>query len=174
MALHNAVRYLKGCPDLVLGGIDDPYFFAYADASHTDWPDRKSTEGCIWLFAGGPVAWSSKKQTIMYPPSTAAEWCALDRLSRDARWVRKIAEQLELSVDPITILTDNINTQLLMSKKACSSANRLMEIHIAIPTRVATPNELLESSEFYPSRVCGIDNLVPVRVSRGTFGTRGP
>lgn len=58
VALHNALRYLKGCPDLglVLGGVNDPVFFVYVDASYIDWPNRKSTEGCIWLFAGGPVA----------------------------------------------------------------------------------------------------------------------
>ncbi|OGE47011.1 hypothetical protein PENARI_c076G07733, partial [Penicillium arizonense] len=60
----------------------------------------------------------------------AAEWCALDQPAKDAKWLAKIASQLGLPryQDPITIFTDNINTQLLLAKKGCKNSTRWLEI----------------------------------------------
>jgi hypothetical protein len=87
-AVRQVYRYLKATRELciTLGKIQDTTFFAYADASHGDWPDAKSTEGAIWFFGGAPIRWYARKQTIMAPSSTAAEWCALDRPARDAQF----------------------------------------------------------------------------------------
>ncbi|OQE65453.1 hypothetical protein PENNAL_c0208G09362 [Penicillium nalgiovense] len=92
--------------------------------------DAKSTEGAVWFFGGAPILWYSKKQSIMTPSSTAAEWCALDRPARDAQWFAKIAKALSLpgAEHPIVILTDNINTQLLMAKKACKNSTRWLDM----------------------------------------------
>ncbi|CRL23398.1 unnamed protein product [Penicillium camemberti] len=42
-------RYLHGTKNFAinLGSVDDQRFYAYADASHGDWPDKKSTEGAV-------------------------------------------------------------------------------------------------------------------------------
>ena len=131
-AVRQVYRYLKGTTELciTLGRIQDTTFFAYADASHGDWPDAKSTEGAIWFFGGAPIRWYSRKQTIMAPSSTAAEWCALDRPARDAQWLMKIATALNLpnAAKPIVILTDNINTQLLMGKRSCKNSTRWLDM----------------------------------------------
>lgn len=91
-------RYLKSTTELciTLGKIQDTSFLAYADPSHGDWHDSKSTEGAVWFFGGAPILWCSRKQSIMTPSSTAAEWCALDRPARDAQWFSKIATALNL------------------------------------------------------------------------------
>ncbi|KUM55543.1 hypothetical protein ACN42_g11716 [Penicillium freii] len=55
---------------------------------------------------------------------------ALDKLARDAQWFLKIANTLDLpsTGDPIVILTDNINTQLLIAKKSCKNSTRWLDI----------------------------------------------
>lgn len=72
--------------------------------------------------------WSTKKQTVV--ASTAAEWCALDQPAKDAKWLAKVASQLGLPryQDPITIFTDNINTQLLSAQKGSKNSIRWLEI----------------------------------------------
>jgi hypothetical protein len=131
-AIQLVYRYLRATQNyaITLRGIKDQEFFAYADASHGDWPERKSTEGAVWFFGGAPIAWTSRKQTINTPSSTAAEWCALDKPARDAQWLKKIAKSLELEQadDPIVILTDNINTQLLMAKRSCKDSTRWLDM----------------------------------------------
>ncbi|KUM55394.1 hypothetical protein ACN42_g11892 [Penicillium freii] len=131
-AARAVYKYLKATTELciTLGKVNDTTFFAYADASYGDWHDSKSTEGAIWFFGGAPIQWHSRKQSIMTPSSTAAEWCALDKPARDAQWFLKIASALDLpsAGDPIVILTDNINTQLLMAKKSCKNSTRWLDI----------------------------------------------
>ncbi|KAJ9480754.1 hypothetical protein VN97_g12776 [Penicillium thymicola] len=131
-AVRAVYRYLSDTTNLcvTLGKVDDTSFFAYADASHGDWHDSKSTEGAVWFFGGAPTIWYSKKQSIMTPSSTAAEWCALDRPARDAQWISKIAKALNLPTagNPIVILTDNINTQSLMGKKSCKNSTRWLDM----------------------------------------------
>lgn len=131
-AVYAVYKYLKGTTELciTLGTVSDTSFFAYADASHGDWHDSKSTEGAIWFFGGAPIQWYSRKQSIMTPSSTAAEWCALDRPARDAQWFLKISTALNLpgTGEPIVILTDNINTQLLMAKRSCKNSTRWLDM----------------------------------------------
>ncbi|KAJ5865903.1 hypothetical protein N7534_000456 [Penicillium rubens] len=49
-----------------------------------------------------------------------------DRPARDAQWLIKIATALNLlgAGELIVILTDNINTQLLMGKRSCKNSTR--------------------------------------------------
>lgn len=112
-AMQHVVKYLRKRLDIgiVLGQTDELRFYAHADASHADWEDSKSTEGCVWYLAGSPVMWSTKKQTITANSTTVAEWCALDQPCRDAMWLNKIAQSFMLPEQrPTEIYTDNINS----------------------------------------------------------------
>ncbi|KAJ5462342.1 hypothetical protein N7530_010547 [Penicillium desertorum] len=130
-AMQHVVKYLRRRPDIgiVLGRTDELRFYAHTDASHTDWEDSKSTEGCIWYFAGSPIIWSTRKQTITANSTTVAEWCALDQPYRDTMWLNKVARSFMLPEQrPMEIHTDNINSQLLLSKKGGKSANRWLTL----------------------------------------------
>ncbi|KAJ5963983.1 uncharacterized protein N7479_003859 [Penicillium vulpinum] len=56
-AARQVYCYLKRTKDfaITLGCVKDQRFYAYTDTSHGDWPDKKSTEGTIWFFAGAPI-----------------------------------------------------------------------------------------------------------------------
>ncbi|KAG0157502.1 hypothetical protein PDIDSM_4687 [Penicillium digitatum] len=130
-AMQHVVKYLRHMPDvgITLGRTQELRFYAHVDASHADWEDSKSTEGSIWYFAGSPVIWTTKKQTITANSTTVAEWCALDQPTRDAMWLGKIARSFMLPEQrPIEIHTDNINSQLLLTKKGGKSANRWLDL----------------------------------------------
>jgi hypothetical protein len=63
MQVRQVYRYLKATTELciTLGKVADTTFFAYADASHGDWNDAKSTEGAIWFFGGAPIRCYARK-----------------------------------------------------------------------------------------------------------------
>ncbi|KAI2695132.1 hypothetical protein CBS147317_7858 [Penicillium roqueforti] len=129
--MRHVVKYLRHNPKigLIFGKSDELQFIAFTDVSHADWTDSKLTEGYIWFFAGVPVAWSTKKQTITANSTIIAEWCALDQPARDAIWLAKVADSLSLPrPDPIVIYTDNINSQLLLIKKGGKSATRWLAL----------------------------------------------
>ncbi|KOS44731.1 hypothetical protein ACN38_g4302 [Penicillium nordicum] len=74
--MQHVVKYIRGSDQgLIFGRTDELQFLAFADASHADWQDSKSTEGVVWFFAGSPIAWSTKKYTITANSTTVAEWC---------------------------------------------------------------------------------------------------
>ena len=72
------LRYLKGTPDLCVRYSKDFALHGYSDASHSDDPNNyRSVSGYLYMFAGGPVTWSSKKQPVVVPPSCESEYIAL-------------------------------------------------------------------------------------------------
>ncbi|KAJ5876478.1 uncharacterized protein N7529_002062 [Penicillium soppii] len=131
-AMVQVLRYLREHPDraITLGKKKELQFYAYADASHGDNLNYKSTEGAVWFFGGSPIQWSTRKQTIMAPSTTAAEWCALDQPARDGMWLRKLAVAFSFprASDPLVIYTDNINTQLLLNKKTGRNSTRWLNM----------------------------------------------
>lgn len=130
-AMQHVIKYLHKYPDrgITLGGSQSLRFVAHADASHGDWYDCKSTEGCVWFLAGCPITWHTRKQTVTADSTTVAEWVALDRPCKDAMWLAKIARELKLPEQgAIKIFTDSINSQLLLDKKGCRTSNRWLDI----------------------------------------------
>jgi len=67
---------------------------AYADSDFAADEDRKSQSGYIFMLAGGPVAWSSKKQTCVATSTTEAEIVAANACVSDAIWFRSFLTEL--------------------------------------------------------------------------------
>src|SRR5712664_2548701 len=98
----------------------------YTDAAHQDNPDGKSTEAHILMFHGSPIAWSSKKQSIMAPSSTIAEFCAYDTAIKQGIWIRKLLAAFELhdGVSPIPLYTDSANGIIIAKSKTINTSVR--------------------------------------------------
>ena len=75
-----AVRYLKGTANISLKfekSIEGD-LIGFSDADWAgDQDDRHSTTGNLFLMAGGPVSWLSKKQAIVALSTSEAEYVAL-------------------------------------------------------------------------------------------------
>lgn len=113
-AVKDLLRYLNQNQYYIRLGKDPKQAqpIVYCDAAHQDHPDGKSTEAYIIMFGGAPIAWSSKKQTLVAPSSTMAEFLALDQATKEALWIKKILLQLNWLKDPkqpIEIRTDSAN-----------------------------------------------------------------
>jgi hypothetical protein len=115
-ALMHVLRYLKGTKNLGLqysrgtGNLSMP--LAYTDSDwggpHTD--RRRSVGGYVFLLAGAPISWQSKKQTCIALSSNEAEYIAASEASREAWWIRQILTDMDLvdkSDSCIPVHTDN-------------------------------------------------------------------
>ena len=95
----------------------------YVDAAHQDLEDGKSSEGYVIYYAGSPVAWGAKKQQVVAPSTTIAEFMAFDRAVKEALYIQKLANALDLQHDdgPIEINTDGDNAVKAIEKVGFSN-----------------------------------------------------
>ena len=83
----------------------------YADSDWANCKDtRKSTGGWIFMFAGAPISWSSKRQTTVALSTLDAEYIAACEAAREAVWLKGFINDLgikTIQIDKIPIYIDN-------------------------------------------------------------------
>jgi len=98
--LNYAIRYHAGAI-LDLVGYVDSDFAGYKNT-------RCSTEGNIFVVAGGPVSWETKRQDMVALSTVKAEFMVFSRATTQALWLLKYFEEIGLSMtQPVTIHADN-------------------------------------------------------------------
>jgi hypothetical protein len=120
-AMKRIFRYLKDTRQhrITYGGLNldsDPssifnHYGAYSDVDFASNPDdSKSVSGYIYLLAGGPIAWYSKKQPTVSLSTAEAEYSALAAATRHAIWFHYFFEALLLNIpteESTWIFSDN-------------------------------------------------------------------
>ena len=93
VAAKRILRYLRGTLNMgILFPHQDekvrPHLVAYSDS---DWCgdvlDRRSTMGYIFMIAGVPISWSSKKQSVVALSTCEAEYIAACSTTCQASWL---------------------------------------------------------------------------------------
>lgn len=91
-----------------------------------------STTGFVFLFAGGPITWKTKRQASVASSTTEAEYVAAALASRDALWLLQPLQELHLpfpiSTMPLPIYADNQSAISLAEAPRLSSKTK----HISI------------------------------------------
>ena len=110
-SLKRVLRYLRGKTDL---GIrysktkNGKILLGYSDADFArDAETRRSTTGYIYLLAGGPISWCSRRQAMVTLSTTEAEYVAAAEAARELVWLRlllsdvgcRCEEPTELRID---------------------------------------------------------------------------
>jgi hypothetical protein len=83
---------------------------AFSDASYADDTNRNSTTGFILMLNNGPIAWSTKKQPIIAPSSTEAEFIALTQTIKKIKSVSNTLTELNITHKPLIVYIDNLST----------------------------------------------------------------
>ena len=112
VGVKRVLRYIRGTSDFGIKFVsnNDTNPTGYCDS---DWAgctkSRKSTEGYIFLLAGGAVSWRSKKQSVIATSTCEAEYIAAFAGTKEAIWLsRLISEMLgSTNISPITLYIDN-------------------------------------------------------------------
>lgn len=112
-ALKRVVRYLKGTAlqGVVFRPSDDRAMglIGYGDADWgSDRVDRRSTSGYVFFFAGGPISWKVRKQTIVALSSVEAEYLSATEATKQALHHRTLLRELGMAqAGPTVIKADN-------------------------------------------------------------------
>jgi hypothetical protein len=118
-ALQGVFRYIKKTVDLgiVYNRHDSKGLHAYTDA---DWAgstlvgDSKSTSGYVVMLAGGPIAWSSRRQPTIATSSTYAEYVSqANTIKQACHLIQFLGEVYQFPKLPLKIYADNRGAQAL-------------------------------------------------------------
>ena len=115
IAVKRVLRYIAGTKDvgIVYGHSQDITPYGYTDSDWAgDTKSRKSTSGYVFIMAGGPVSWRSKKQTVIALSSCEAEYIASCYATKEAIWLKRLfndmtGSDIKSSKSPVTLLIDN-------------------------------------------------------------------
>lgn len=107
------LRYLINQPSLGIkftstgNALKDLQPTAYVDSDFAGCEiTRKSTTGFLVEMAGGPISWSSKRQSLVTLSTLEAEYVAASEAAREAVWIRNFINDLrisDISIGPIPI-----------------------------------------------------------------------
>jgi len=110
-ALKHTLAYIKatthyGVTFKAGGNLD---LIGYVDSNFAGCREsRRSTEGNIFIVAGGPVSWESKRQETVALSTVKAEYMAFTRATSQAIWLSKFFDEVGLQIDrPVLIYGDN-------------------------------------------------------------------
>jgi hypothetical protein len=108
-AAKDVIRYLKGTATVRLTlGAEAQGLEAYVDSDWASQPHRHSMSGYAVLLHGTPVAWSSRKQSLIALSTAEAEYIALTAVAREVLYLRSLLTELYEPVKlPIPIYCDN-------------------------------------------------------------------
>ena len=113
-AVKRILRYLKGTVNLALKyqkseKSEKGSLIGYSDADWGgDFDSRHTpTTGNLFLMAGSPISWLSKKQTVLALSTLEAEYITLCLATQEAVWIRKLLTELLVSVRPVMLMEDN-------------------------------------------------------------------
>lgn len=130
-ASKRVLRYLSGTKDLGLKFYQtNQPVIGFADA---DWGanplDRRSFTGYCFVLAGSVVSWKAQKQRSVALSSTEAEYVSLAEAAKEAVYLRNLLNETQLvSIDKITIYTDNRGAQCLSSDPKYHSRTKHIDI----------------------------------------------
>jgi len=147
MAVKRIFRYLKGTVNLGIrfSPASPAEVIGYCDANFAgDKDDFKSTTGYVFTFAGGPIAWRSKKQDITTTSSTEAEFVALCAATKQAVWLKALTSSLSFTNgDPILIKCDNTSTISIAGNEKAAKRTRHLGAQIYYPKEQISKNNII-------------------------------
>ena len=80
--------------------------------------NRKSILAYIYIFAGGPISWISRKQKSVATLTTEAEYIALSICAKEGLWISQLLRDLGFTI----FIGDSLKQVNIIKDKAYKSA----------------------------------------------------
>ena len=102
---------------------------AYCDANHAgDIDTRRSTTGYVFTFNNGAITWSSRLQPTVAASTTEAEYMAAAATVKEALWLRKLFNDLDLHTACIDIKSDSQSAIHMLKNPVISLRSKHIDI----------------------------------------------
>lgn len=110
-AVKRVIRYLIGTRNhgIVFGNSGSAYGLkGFTDADYAGCTEsRKSRSGFVFLLNDGPISWSSQRQSIVALSTAEAEYVALANGAKEAIWLCKMLNELQIEHTTVPLFVDN-------------------------------------------------------------------
>jgi len=93
-----------------------------------DLDQRRSTSGYVFNLFGGVVSWTSKKQSVVAPSTTKAEYMATTHASKEAVWLQRLCSNMGLVQGVIRIDCDSQSEIFLAKNLAYHSKTKHIDV----------------------------------------------
>jgi len=160
-ALKHVLGYIKRTLDYAIryrtGATLDPV--EYVDSDFAGCKNiRRSTEGNIFVVAGGPVSWKTKRQDTVVLLTVEAKFMAFSQAITQALWLLKYFEEIGLPVTrPVTIHADNNRAIALSTNDENHWHTKHINVHHHFVKEHAEANEV--NFKYIPSALNMADFL---------------
>ena len=151
-AAKRVLRYLSGTRYLALRyqkSEEPPTGYDWAG----DHDDRHSTSGNLFIFGGGAICWSSKKQAVVALSTYEAKYIALSAATQEAAWLQKLLLDLRMRSQPMVMMEDNQGAIALAKNPIGHSRTKHIDIRFHF-IREAQENGLIQV------RYCPTDEML--------------
>ena len=131
--MHYGITYTCGAKGSENGGT----LVGFSDSSFGNATRCRSTSAYVFMMAGGPISWSSRKQPITAMSTTEAEYVAAAEAAKHAVWIRHFLFAIRKRNKKPTNLTFKEPTQLGIDNQgaialASNPVNHLRSKHIHV------------------------------------------
>lgn len=147
-ASKQLLRYIKGT---ISYGItyrakgSEGSLIGYSDSSYANATKYRSTSAYVFMMAGGPVSWCSRKQPITAMSTTEAEYIAAAEAAKQAIWIRHFLAAIQKHPKrPTQLGLDNQGALAL----AANPVNHLRSKHIRV--RYHAIRDFIEHGDIKP------------------------
>jgi hypothetical protein len=124
------MHYLKGTKELKLTlRIQDTGLEAFIDVDWGSQPHRHSISGYVVFLQGLPIAWSTRKQSIIALSMAEAEYIALTSVAREVLYLKSLLDELYEPVEEsIPIYCDNQGAIALASNNKFHACTKHIDL----------------------------------------------
>ena len=151
-AAKRVLKYLAGTVDIgiVYGRDDSNELVGYSDADYAACTEsRKSISGVVLMLNGGPIAWLSRKQTVVATSTTDAEYVAAHDCAKEIVWTRRLLADIGCSQqEPTTLFCDNAAAQKLIDNPVYHRRTKHIDV------KFHYTRDLVKNSELEVAHVC--------------------
>ena len=155
--LMHVIGYIKNTLDygLTYSRNSDLSPHAFVDADYGGCKDtRRSTSGYVFLMAGGPVTWSSKRQATVALSTVEAEYVAMSRCAQQMMWMQSWLSEVEVDYSVPGVIRGDNRSAITLTKNT-RDHGKVKHINI----RHHYIRELLQSGAIVLEQVSSSDNL---------------
>ena len=162
-AVERLIKYLYNTREFRLSygiGTDD-HLYATSDASHNTAKDGKSRTGFLVHYAGSPISWKSKRQTVVATSTRDAEYMyvAASICSRDIIYAREFLCEINTlmsskkpNMPPTPLLCDCQPAIDTITKDGFSEKSKSIRLSYHVI------RDIYQRNEITPIKIAGTDN----------------